>query len=484
MARIIDLPQLSSISGLESVAADVSAATSRFTTQQLVDKAAALYDIPINWGFLQSLTAAGFAVYKDYLFGSNAIAALPGQIAVPDLLTLQGFFDAQPTAVGTAVQNEEVERFTNFAPANFVFNPGDLTLAAALEPGGTWEVVQKTLVGAITNSNLLTFADTSGIVDGMMMASSGSSVISTGKTVISHDATTVTLSTFGPITLPNNSLVEFLPCYSLSPSPVTNGAVFSVPGGVPAGVVPGMFYTNITNGTFGIRRIVSATPFGVIPGSITLDGNVTISAGNLVFAQPPVTSGQIWSKETFLPGVTCAGIAFELTCRVPQMTAGQNGATRGAWPAFWLYSKPVGGSTFDASEIDMFEFFNSLTAGSNAYTSNLHGGAYNATRYQRTVGSGSSKWDSSGFYRGGVDYGAGTHKFQCIWMPNRVYRFIDDQLIVTNDYMWSSQSQAQLGLDLACGSFLSAFMGIFFYPRTTSQFPMNYTINEIKIWTF
>lgn len=480
MARIIDLPPLPSISGLESVAADVAAGTSRFTTQQMVDKAAALYDIPIYWTFTQALLAAGFTIYKDYLFGTAALASLPSQIAIPDIPTLQGFFDAQPTAVGTAVQNEEVERFTNFAPANFVFTASSLNLTAALEPGGAWDVVQKTLIGAVTNANVLTFADTSNVVDGMVVGSSGSSTIATGKRVISHDATTVTLDNFSTVTLPNNAAVEFLPVYAVSANASTNSATVVCPGGYPTGLIPGMFYTNITGGTFGIRRIQQL----VDSTHILLDGTVSIGAGNAVLFQPPVTSGQIWTKETFQPGQTSTGVAFELTCTVPQSAASQNGAQRGAWPAFWLYSKPANGSTFDASEIDIFEFFNSLTAGSNAYTSNIHGGAYNVTRYQRSVGSSSNKWDSSGFYRGGVDYGAAQHKFQCIWMQNRVYRFIDDQALVSNDYLWSSQSQAQLGLDLACGSYLSAFMGIFFYPRATAQFPMNYSVNEIKIWTF
>lgn len=457
---------------------DQGAGTVRALTSQLVDRSVAIYDIPIHWNFSQALAAAGFNLYKDYIFGTQTVASTPTQIAIPDINTLQGFFNAQPDAVGTAVQNEEVERFTNFTPANFVFNANDLTLTAVLE-SGTWEVVAKTLVGPVTNGNVLTFADTVGVVDGCIIASSGSNVIATGKRVISHDATTVTLDNFSTVTLANGSQVEFLPVYAASVNASTNSPTIVAPGGYSSGIAPGMFYTNISGGTFAIRRVQS------LPDSthITLDGNVSIGTGNLVMFQPPVTSGQIWSKESFQPGKTCNGIAFELTCKVPQSAASQTGATRGAWPAFWLYSQPVNGSSFDASEIDWFEFFNSLSAGSNAYTSNLHGGLANYIRYQASVGV-ASKWDSSGFFRPGTDWGAATHKFQGIWMQNKVYRYIDGALVINNDYIWSSQSQAQLGLDLACGSYISAFLGIFFYPRTTSQFPMKYVINEIKIWTF
>src|SRR5262249_49137792 len=139
--------------------------------------------------------------------------------------------------------------------------------------------------------------------------------------------------------------------------------------------------------------------------TVTLDGTVTPSAGNLIWFQPPITSGQIWSKEGFQPGKTVingktiSSVCMELTCTLPLNTAGQNGAARGAWPAWWLYSRTSEGNTFDSSEIDNFEFFNSLTAGSNGYTHNIHGGLYNATDFQITVGSGNNHWNS-GFYTG------------------------------------------------------------------------------------
>lgn len=480
MTRVSDLPQLQTLTGQESILADVPASSGRVTIDQLLSKGAANYNIPISWNFPKAIAASGFQLYKDYLFGTAAAGTAP-VIPVTSTADLTFYFNPQADAVGTAVQNEEVERFTAFGSGNHVFTTNSLILRAALESGGAWDVVPKNLTAALTSGqNTLQLADTNGISRGQVFASSASSIIPTGASVISQDATSVTFNNFQNFTLPNNASIEFLPVFTVGASPVTSQSLITVPSGVPQGVIPGMFYTNITGGTFGIRRVVS------VPDSthIQLDGNVSIGTSNLVMFQPPVTSGQMWTKEGFQPGKTCNGIAFELTCKIPQSSPNQNGASRGAWPAQWLYSHTSEGNSFDASEIDIFEFFESLTAGSNAYTSNIHGGLTNVTDYQLSVGSGSNKWDSSGFFRGGTDYGLTTHRFQLIWLPDKVYRYIDDALLITNKYIWSSQCTAQYGLDLACGSFISAFMGIYFYPRATSQFPMDFVINEIKIWTF
>jgi len=406
----------------------------------------------------------------DYLFGTSASGSAP-VIPIRNATDLATYFNPQPDAVGSAVQNEEVERFqSSFTAGNHVFNTADLSITAALEGGGSFTTVAKTLIGAVTSGTVLTFSDTTGISDGMMIASSGSSVINTGTSVVSHDSTTVTLGS--AVTLPNGANVEFLPVYVCSGVQTGTSISTLTFSSVPAALPVGWFYNNITNGTFGIRRVVSSTST-----TVTLDGTVSPSSGNLIFFSPPVTSAQIWSKAGYQPGKNGANYyAFELTCQIPD-----GAANRGAWPAFWLYSKTSDGFPFDASEIDIFEFFCSLTASSNAYTSNIHGGLYNVTGFQLSVGSGSSKWNS-GFYRGGTDYSQAFHKFQLIWTPDKVYRYIDGQLLIVNDFIWSSQDTAQWAIDLACGSWLPAFLGIYFYPKTTAQFPFAIKVQEVKIW--
>jgi hypothetical protein len=424
--------------------------------------------------FTDSLAALNCGVIADYLFGTSATGSAP-VIPITNLTQLATYFNAQPDAVGTAVQNEEVERFAAFNSTNHAFTTNSLALTAALEAGGTFTTVPLTTNAATTTPGVLNFASTTGVQVGMMVAIAFSTP-TTGIKVTAVTSTTVTISS--ALSPASGTQCEFLPVYPVTCNAVTAGNTLTVPAGVPAGLVPGMFYGNITNGTFGIVRAVTASGT-----TITLDANVTVTAGNLVMFSPPVASAQIWSKAGYQPGKNGANVlAFELTCTIPQSAAAQNGASRGAWPAFWLYSKTSDGFSFDASEIDIFEFFCSLTAGSNGFTSNIHGGAYNATRFQRTVGSGNSKWDSSGFYRPGTDYGLAQHKFQLLWTQDKVYRFIDGQLIIVNDFLWSSNDSAQWSCDLACGSWIPAFLGIFFYPSSTAQFPFVFNINEVKIW--
>lgn len=446
--------------------------------------------LPLSNSFTDSLAALNCGVVTDYQFGTGASGSAP-VVPIRNITDLATYFNPSPDAVGTAVQNIEVERFaSSFNTTNHVFGTSDLELTAILEASaaGTFDIITKNLVGAITTSNVLVFADTTGIQPGMMIASTqsqASAPINTGKFVLSVDSSTqITLNSFGPITLPNAAPVQFLPCYPVTCNAITNGTLLVVPSGVPSALQVGAFYNNVTNGTFGIRRIQS------FPDSthIQLDGTVTVTAGNLVFFSPPVVSAQIWSKAGYQPGASGAGIntgatncnvvAMELTCTIPAT------ASQGAWPAWWQYSRTSEGNTFDASEIDMFEFFYGTTSGSNAFTSNIHGGIYNdfGADYKITVGSSVNHWDASGFLRLGIDYSLAQHKFQIIWTRDRVYRFIDGVLMVVNKYMWSSKCTGQIGLDLSAGSFLTAFLATNFYPQTTAQFPFAYKVNELKIW--
>lgn len=428
--------------------------------------------LSISATFAQGLAAYQMALVTDYLFGTGAAGSAP-VIPITNLTDLATYFNPQADAVGTAVQNEEVERFQAFNTTNHAFTTNALQLTAALDAGGGFNVITLTLVGAVTGTTVLTFAATTGVIDGMMIASTGSQAIASGTKVVSHDGTTVTLN--AAVTLANSSPVQFLPIYPCSGVTAGSNATLTFSGGVPAQVVAGMYYTNINDGTFGTRKVLSTTS-----NTVTLDGSVTVSSNAQIWFQPPVTSGQMWTKVGYQPGHNGANvIGMELTCTIPANTA------QGAWPAWWLYSKTTDGFTFDSSEIDMFEFFYGTTSTSSAFTSNIHGGFYqDSGAYFKLYSSGSahSRWDTFGFFRNLVDYSLTSHKFQMIWTPDKVYRYIDGQLTIVNSYLWSSNCTAQMGLDLACGSFLPSFLATNFYPQSTAQFPFMYSINEIKIW--
>lgn len=417
--------------------------------------------------FPQGIASYQMGLTADFKFGATATGTAP-VIPITNITDLALYWNAQPSAVGIAVQNVEVERFQNFNTTNHVFNATDMTLAAALEPGGTCDVVSLTLTAPVTAGNVLTFADTTGVVDSMMYSTSIGQTVSNIR-VVSHDATTVTLSQ--NVTLPINANVRFLPFY-IVPT-VTAGTQITVlqfPA-VPAAVQPGMFYANVNDGYSqyqGTNRVISTTAT-----TVTLANKVNVSAAAFLYFQPPITSGQICSKASYSPwfnGATVIGA--ELTCQIPAS------ANFGAWPAFWFY--PFSGGNGD--EIDVFEFFICLTANAGAYTSNMHFGSYNVNGYMRSVGSGNNHW-SAGFYRPGTDFSTGFHKFQVIWTRDAVYRYIDDQLVIITYWVTTSLTPSQMLLDLACGSTLAAFLSIYLYPQTTAQFAnMQYKIQEIKTW--
>lgn len=419
--------------------------------------------------FTDALAALNLGLVKDYLFGTSATGSAP-VIPITNLTDLATYFNAFPDAVGTASENAEVERFQAFNTTNHVFNANDLTLTAALESGGNFNVIALTLTAPTTASTVLTVADTTGLTVGNMFATSdGTGTATAGIKITALTSTTITISS--SVTLSSGASVQFLPigCCGFVTG-ATNVSTLTFTSVSPA-VVAGMFYNNFTgatNGGAGTRRVVSTTST-----TVTLDGTVSCSTNDLIFFSPPVTSGQIWSKDLYQPGKNGTNyLAFEFTSKIPANPA------QGAWPAHWFYQD----TAFDASEIDIPEFFYGKTSASNAFTSNIHGGSYNVNGFRSTIGSPTPKWDSFGFFRPGVDYSLAAHKWGLIWAPDKVYRYIDGALVIVTDYLWSSHFQAQLASDLAMGSYLPAFLTNYFYPQTTAQFPVGFAINEIKIW--
>lgn len=441
-------------------------------TLNLTTPAPATLSQPLSFAntFTDSLAALNLGVIADYQFGSSASGSAP-VIPIRNATDLAASFNAFSDVGSTSVNVQQIERYQPLATAaNFVFSSDHLALTCALEGGGSADILA-TLVTTVTTTagTVLTFASTTGAAVGSLIAVSG---IDTGYArVASFDATTVTLTS--NVTIPSGTTVYFMPVYV--PSGVLVGSSTatincSVP--IPANIAAGMFYGNITNGTFGTKRVVSTTST-----SITLDGTVSPSANALLFFQPPVTSGQIWTKVGYQPGKNGANvIAGELTCQVPGNTK------RGAWPAFWLYSRSSDGFSFDASELDIFEFNIGATSNAGAYSGNDHGGLYDRYEYQIGVGV-SSKWDAFGFYRPtGGNYSLTTHKFQFIWTKDRIYRFIDGQLITARVFVWSSACSAQIGMNSSAGSYLSTFIQNLLWPLGTSQFPYSLDLYELKIW--
>jgi hypothetical protein len=427
---------------------------------------------PLSFGnsFADSLGVLNCGLVADYLFGSAASGAAP-VIPITSVADLTANFNPQADVSGTSVQVEAIERYQAFNATNHAFASDHLSLTAALEAGGNADVLQLVSNAPTTAATVLNFANTAGVQDGQIVAIAGAFTSSLAR-VVSHDATTVTIGQ--SVTIASGVTVYFLPAFVPSGAVAASNNAVQTYASVPAGVAAGMFYNNITAGTFGTRRVVSRTGT-----TITYDAPVSQAASDFCILSPPITSGQFWTKVGYQPGKNGANyIAMELTCQIPGNTK------QGAWPAFWGYSRSSEGFSFDASEPDIFEFNMCATANASAYSGNIHGGWYQREDYKKFIGVHSSYWDASGFYRpsGAPDYSAAQHKFQFIWTSDRIYYFIDGILIKCQVWPWSSACTAQIGCNLGAGSFLPTYVSVLLFPLLTSQFPYSYDVYELKIW--
>jgi beta-glucanase (GH16 family) len=173
-----------------------------------------------------------------------------------------------------------------------------------------------------------------------------------------------------------------------------------------------------------------------------------------------IYSGQIWSKQTYQPGVSGQQVyAMSVRMKFP------NGA--GMWPAVWLFS-PTGG---DGSEVDITEFEIMLYQSQYDWTSFDHGPGSGAVIYSLLT----NPW----VWEPGLDFSADFHNYQIIWTPDATYKYFDDKLVYAQYYKWTSNQQAQLGVDLAVGSSVSNLPGL--TPTSLGEFPSALQLQSITI---
>jgi len=421
--------------------------------------------------FTDNLAALNMGLIADYQFGTAASGSSP-VIPIRNITDLATYFNPQADASGTSVQVSAIERYQSFNTTNHAFASDHLSLTAALEAGGSADVLQLTTSASTTSSAVLTFTSTTGVQDGQIVAIFGQFAANVCR-VSSHDSTTVTLNQAVSGTVNTGTTIYFLNAFVCSGAVAGSGTTVSY-ASVPSGIQAGMYYNNITTGTFGTRRVVSKTAT-----TITFDGSVSQATSDFVILSPPITSGQMWTKAGYQPGKNGANfIAIEITCQIPGNTK------QGAWPADWVYSRTSEGFPIDASELDNFEFNISGSANASAWSGNNHGGLYERQEYAKLVGVHSSYWDAFGFFRpsGAPDYSATTHKYQILWTPDRSYRFVDGVLFTCYVMPWGSGCTGQLGTNLGCGSFIATYLSSLLFPLTSAQFPYSFDIYEKKIW--
>lgn len=214
---------------------------------------------------------------------------------------------------------------------------------------------------------------------------------------------------------------------------------------------------------------IDRTPSSAV---VTLDGPITASLGAQIMFFEPIQSGEIWTKEGFAPGEKGrTWLAIELEADFPDI------ADLAAWPAFWLYRNPndltglpapIGGTP----EIDMTDTFNYWANSSTATFRPANGGA--STELYRHP-------SHNGSFLLGNNIGKKTRKIQMIWSVDRVYFYIDGQLIWAKSVKYDISARAQISANLAVGNTAVGFNSNGFFPIDMSQFPMKFRLKRMRI---
>jgi len=193
----------------------------------------------------------------------------------------------------------------------------------------------------------------------------------------------------------------------------------------------------------------------------SLDLTATLPAGGGLF-NGGINSGQIWSKESFKPGLNGVHvIGFMARAKIP------NG--QGAWPGIWWFSP----NTQDGSEIDTLEFGIMKWQNQYDWSGFNHGPGVGSDIYSIKT----NPWT----WHPGLDFSAGYHNYEMIWTPDATYKYFDSQLVYAQHFTWTAANGgAQFGANLAVGSDESDLPGL--QPTSTSEFPMALSLQYITIW--
>lgn len=176
-----------------------------------------------------------------------------------------------------------------------------------------------------------------------------------------------------------------------------------------------------------------------------------------------INSGQIWTKQTFKPGYTGHYVyATEVRMQIP--------SGLGTWPAAWFYTQSGMPGMNDGSEIDNPEFF--IMTNQNQY---------DWTGYQHGPGQGSQIYSiktNQWVWAPGINFAAAYHDYQTFWTPDAVYKYVDGTLVYAQRFQWTAAGAAQLGVNLAVGSW--NLPGL--QPNSLSEFPSALSVDHITIW--
>jgi hypothetical protein len=167
-----------------------------------------------------------------------------------------------------------------------------------------------------------------------------------------------------------------------------------------------------------------------------------------------ISSGQIVTKETFYPrnGKT---YVFALRARIPRGS--------GDWPAFWLYAAS---DPHTASEIDIFEFFDSPTQNSYDWTGYDHGDGVGSDYHNIMT----NQW----VWHPGFDFAADYHTYYLVWKEGDIQKWVDNNWVKGTHFTWNG-SDPQMLINLAIGGDPNN-------APTSATFPAVFSIDSFKVY--
>jgi hypothetical protein len=479
-----------------------------------------IYEPPSGVTFNQ--VAAGLPLVQDFVFG-NQVTPTSGQTLINNATTLAQWFNPTLDVTGTNKINSELESYaTSFTAGNHVFGSNYLSLTGLLAGNGTVAPLVSGSTGAnpsitigsgFTTGNI-GLANTNGLSIGQIgfftynsmfvisnLTGSGNTAVITG-TALMGTSNTLGASAFVPF--------AFMPYYyaNTTAASLASSTTLTFTGTVPAGVqsaTAGQFQVNFYNSTStdyysSQTYYVQSATANTVTISPALAASDAVASGQGVFFTPPITSGQITTKNYLpAPGWDTTYTAVDATVQVPGSTVyntaqgftnAVSGQPYGSWPAMFIYSGQGTGFA-DTSELDAFEIYNNVLRDSSMLDMNVRiapAGRTNGTNAINPLTNYLYNPNIWGFsnpnftYNSPTQYKSTFHHIQLYETPNTVYTYVDNLLVKQSPYKWTSNRDQQLIFDLAIGSLHSGIGTNNLWPLFTNEFPIQYNIQEIKIY--
>jgi hypothetical protein len=480
-------------------------------------------------GFLSAVARTGLSPVRNFQFGTSGtplgsplpiknfgpgVTADPSVIPITSLADLATYFNDFEDGTGLNTINSEIQRFQPFNSANHVFASDRLNLQALL-PGGAWAPLITQAVGTVNLNNTanpianLGLANTTGLRLGQVVAVEFKGLYVISAIVVD---TSVSLTNFpsSPTTAQTNNLIAWLPIDSAALTVASaNGTTLtfaSVPAAIQA-AAPGAYQIGFSNSGGPLQRAADSRVQSATATTVTTDQpctSFTLGIGTLILFVPTITSGQIWTKDSFDitspdcffavqgtfnlfngPGSSDFNTNNPIISTLAQLAAVPADFPWGAVCSFWTYgaNDPAGQLwQHNSAEMDFFEIFENITSG----IFQIVGGDSNSPAPTKGVIStriiGGWAQGSSGFLKTPFSL-AGDHTFGFIYTGGRTYRYVDDVLWQYSHFEWYSSAASQVGCDLQIGALNFGQAANFLFPQSPAGFANSmFGIKNIKVW--